>query len=310
MSEGGNDTIVVTGANGHIGRQLLTRLASESRSALAVVRSKRAATSLETLPSEARPETRIIDYADASSLEEAMRACRAVVHLVGVIKESRAAPFADAHERPCQALQAAAAAAGLERIIYLSIIGADRNSKNECLASRARAEDILLGGSVPTTVIRVAMVMGPGDFATRALRGQATSSIATLIGGGATLQQPIDASDMVQAILAALALPEPGNAVLELAGPECLSHRQLVQRAAELYQSQPTIVPVPLFLMQCFAAVISRVSASPPITPAMLGVLQHDDRVDTGPACKRLGIELTPLDETLRRYIGPEAEEQ
>ena len=33
----------------------------------------------------------------------------------------------------------------------------------------------------------------------------------------------------------------------------------------------------------------------------MLEVLEHDDRVDPGPACRALGLTLTPLDETLRR---------
>jgi hypothetical protein len=39
----------------------------------------------------------------------------------------------------------------------------------------------------------------------------------------------------------------------------------------------------------------------------MLGVLDHDDAVDPSDATRRLGIELTPLDETLRRCAGPEA---
>jgi hypothetical protein len=66
---------------------------------------------------------------------------------------------------------------------------------------------------------------------------------------------------------------------------------------------------VPLFLVRALAAVMERLSGNPPITPSMLGVLQHDDTVDSTPATEALGIELTPLDETLERYIGPEAEE-
>jgi hypothetical protein len=37
----------------------------------------------------------------------------------------------------------------------------------------------------------------------------------------------------------------------------------------------------------------------------MLGVLNHDDDVDPAEACRRLGLELTPLDEALRRCVGP-----
>ena len=42
-----------------------------------------------------------------------------------------------------------------------------------------------------------------------------------------------------------------------------------------------------------------------PVTRAMLGVLDHDDRIDPQPACAELGLTLTPLDETLRRTFVP-----
>lgn len=297
----------VTGANGHIGRRLLARLADKGERARAIVRSKHAAATIEALPEAQRPELRIVDYADASSLEVALQGCRAVVHLVGVIKESRAAPFDAAHERPCEALSIAAAKAGLEQVVHLGVIGADRSSHNACLASRGRAEAILLQGSPPATIVRVPMVLGAGDYATAALRGQASSGLVALIGGGATLQQPIDAGDVVTAILACLEHSELAGQILELGGPECLSQRQLVLRAAKLHGRTPIVVPIPLFLMRTFAAVMARVSANPPITPAMLGVLQHDDRVDSQAACRQLGIELTPLDETLRVCVGPES---
>jgi hypothetical protein len=39
----------------------------------------------------------------------------------------------------------------------------------------------------------------------------------------------------------------------------------------------------------------------------MLGVLQHNDRIDPRPACDELGLSLTPLDDTLARCVGPDA---
>ena len=40
----------------------------------------------------------------------------------------------------------------------------------------------------------------------------------------------------------------------------------------------------------------------------MLGVLDHDDDIDPKPCCDRLGLKLTPLDETLRLCVGPGSE--
>jgi hypothetical protein len=38
----------------------------------------------------------------------------------------------------------------------------------------------------------------------------------------------------------------------------------------------------------------------------MVGVLDHDDDVDSAGACERLGIRLTSLDQTLQRCVGPQ----
>ena len=57
---------------------------------------------------------------------------------------------------------------------------------------------------------------------------------------------------------------------------------------------------MPLGLARAFAFVAERLLADPPLTTAMLGVLEHDDDIDPEPARARLGIELTPLDDALR----------
>ncbi|MEE8580086.1 MAG: NAD(P)H-binding protein [Myxococcota bacterium] len=299
------DRILITGANGHLGRQLIAHLSSQQR-VRALVRSSRAAAVLAALPERILPETRIVDYRDTSALEAAARGCRTVVHLVGIIKESRGASYREAHEESCQVLAAAAAAAGVQRIVYLSIAGANPDSSNACLASKGRAEEILLGGSVPAVILRVPMVLGPDDFASRALRAQARAKVTALIRGGASLQQPIDAADVCAAILAAAQQPGLDDTRLDLGGPECLSHRSLVERAAALYGGHPFVIPVPLRAMRILTSIVEKISANPPITRAMLEVLEQDDQLDSEGAAKRLGIELTPLDHTLERYLGEE----
>ena len=76
------------------------------------------------------------------------------------------------------ALAQAAARAGLERIVYLSIVGAGPDSPNACLASKGRAEDILLAGPVPAIVLRLPMVLGEGDYASQALAQRARARVA------------------------------------------------------------------------------------------------------------------------------------
>ena len=296
--------ILVTGANGNLGRRLLGRLAG-THALRAVVRSERAAGQVRTAGVDPPPEIRVLDYADAPRLAEAARGCTHAVHLVGILKEGRTSRYADAHERSCEALARAAEAADLRRIVYPSILGARPDSPNACLASKGRAERILLGSRAPTLVLRVPMVLGEDDHASISLRARACARRAVLVRGGASLEQPIYAGDVILAIVRGLDAPGLDGVALDLAGPESLSHRALVARAAALLGAPaPRVIPLPRAIAFAGAWLAERLVADPPVTRAMLGVLDHDDRIDPAPACRRLGISLTPLDEALRRCIG------
>jgi NADH dehydrogenase len=298
--------VLVTGANGHLGRRLIRHL--EHAQVRALVRSERAAGALRALPEAARVEIAVAGYDDADGLLRAATGCDHAVHLVGILKEAPGTRYGDAHEGATSALLRAAEKAGVRRIAYLSILGASPASPNACLASKGRAEEILLRGPVPAVVLRAPMVLGPDDFASRALRAKANAPVVFLVRGGATLEQPIHADDVVAALVAALVHPELAGARLDLAGPESLPHRELVRRAAALFGKHPRVVPIPWPLARGAAWLLERALANPPLTVPMLEVLEHDDRVDAGAAAARLGIALTPLDTVLRRTVGPQAE--
>jgi NADH dehydrogenase len=308
-ADGVSKRLLITGANGQLGRRLIERAARAEPPipVRAVVRSQRSAAMLAELPVPMQPETVILDYRDTDRLTEAAQGCDWVVHLVGIIKESSNSRYRDAHEGSARAVAEAAAAAGLRRIVYLSILGADPDSPNPCLASKGRAERILLDSKTPALILRVPMVLGPGDAAARIVRREALARVLPLIAGGASLAQPICASDVVEAIVSGLNRSGLADVCLDLAGPESLRQRELIERAAQLYGRRPRIVPIPRGLLDWIAGLAERLLANPPFTRASIGVIHADDRVDPEPARERLGIELTPLDQLLRRCVGPRA---
>lgn len=297
-------TILVSGANGNLGRRLLQRLAG-TYALRAVVRSERAALAVRAAGALPAPELLVLDYADEEGLAAAARGCTHAVHFVGILKESRTSRYVDAHERACEALARAADAAGLRRIVYPSILGSRPDSPNACLASKGRAEQILLGARTPALVLRVPMVLGENDFAAAALRARARSPAALLVRGGASFEQPIYAGDLVEAIVRGLDAPGLDDVALDLAGPESLTQRALVARAAALLGARPPrVIRLPRAVAFAGAWLAERLLADPPVTRAMLDVLDHDDRIDPADACRRLGISLTPLDEALRRCLA------
>ena len=121
--------VLVTGANGHLGRRLLRRLAG-ARELVAVVRSERARAQIEALALAPAPGIAVLDYGDAAALEAAARGCSHAVHLVGILKEAASSSYAAAHEDSAAALARAADAAGLARVVLLGILGSRPDSSN------------------------------------------------------------------------------------------------------------------------------------------------------------------------------------
>ncbi|MFP6640302.1 MAG: NAD(P)H-binding protein [Myxococcota bacterium] len=306
--------ILITGANGNLGRQLIRRLCDGPVDSepprvkvRALVRSENAARVVDSLPVTQSPELIVGDYSDAAFMREAIEDCQFVVHLVGIIKEGATANYHSAHEQTCSVLADVSLDSTLQRIVYVSILGSRPDAANACLASKGRAEQILHQGSCPSTVLRVPMVLGPDDYASASLRRQGCSKFVALVGGGVTLQQPIDCDDVVKGILAAIHTQHGNDEDFDLAGPECLTHRDLVRRAGQLHGQNPLIVAIPTSLARLFVGIAERLGTNPAITRSMFEILQCDDCVDQKPCCRKLGISLTPLDNTLGRYVGPES---
>jgi NADH dehydrogenase len=305
MNVSNNRPVLITGANGHLGKKLAVALSATP--VRAVVRSDRARKDLEQwVESNALEQVRIVqcDYLDAGAMAAVADGCAYAVHLVGLIREAGANTFRRAHVQTTEVLLEALDKSGIEKACYLSLLGAAVDSGNPCLASRGLAEQRFLTASTPTLVLRIPMVLGEGDYASRALLGKARSPLGFSFRP-ASLEQPIYAADVISAIVADIercaAGDDPGGQVLELAGPECLSRRALIQRAGKVLGTQPRVISLPLGLGMALAWVLEKSSSSPPVSRAMLGVLDHDDAIDSREACRELDIELTPLDDMLAR---------
>jgi len=291
--------VAITGANGNFGMRLIRNLIDEGeKDIVALVRSELAAQRITDEGLDV--DIRVVNYDDANGIRSAVGQCDLVFHLVGIIKESEANPFHLAHEAASQAL--CEAELGVEQIINLGIIGTSLSSSNACLQSRANAEAILKAGSPCVTSLRVAMVLGEGDYASFALARNARKPIV-LAFRAASLEQPVDCQDVIAGLLAAVRLPQESR-VLELAGPESLTRAALIKRAGRILGNQPRVISIPLWIGSMLAAAMERLGSNPPVTRAMLGVLDHDDEIDTHDACEVLNISLTPLDETLARVLS------
>ena len=303
---------MITGANGNLGKRLIASLlhvqdaeGSTHTEVVAVVRSQRAADSIHQLEiaetAKARLHVEILDYEDVAALNAVAANCDRAVHLVGILKETRQASYNAAHEASTTALLKSLEGTPVKHLTYLSIVGSAPDAKNACLASKGAAEQLIVQGPLAGCVLRVPMVLGEGDYASFALAKRARASLSFTFRA-ASIEQPIYAGDVVAAIVAAGSQALDG--VIDLGGPETLSRRALTARAATVLGTSGRVISLPRALGMAMAGLMQTLMANPPMTQAMLGVLDHDDSVDPAEALAQLGLaELTPLDEMLGKVL-------
>src|SRR5580765_7929247 len=132
-------------------------------------------------------------------------------------------------------LRGAEAAAGVRHHVALSIVGTDRTPDNGYFRAKVAQEELIVASDIPYTIIRSTQFM---EF----LRGIADSSTdGNVIRLPPGLFQPIAADD-VAAIVADVALAQPRNGIVEIAGPERVPFNEIVARYLKAIGDPRTVV--------------------------------------------------------------------
>ena len=302
------DKILVTGANGNLGKKFI--LSKGEVEVCALVRSEKAKDDLMSfVKANGIQDVQIVkcDYLDEQVIKELARSCTYVLHLVGIIKENKDNRFDVVHKQTTKMLVKAIKGGGIKKCCYISILGAKEDSTNTCFSSRGFAEKLFLDSDIPSLVLQVPMVLGEGDYACEALKKNALSGI-NFSFRKLSLEQPIYAKDIIEVINIDInkTLKENHSSIgiKALAGPTSLTREKLILKAAKRLGVKVKVVSLPLFLGYMLARLSEMLFSHPPITRAMLGVLDHDDDIDPSPSCKELDINLTTLDEMLEATIS------
>jgi uncharacterized protein YbjT (DUF2867 family) len=217
-SRAGGPRILITGATGHVGGELLTQLVARGLTVRAMTRRPEAIAP--------HPLVQVVrgDFTDDASLDAALSGIEAVFAMTAEPMFSAPEPTHDL------ALARAFRRAGVERVVKLSALGGGGADPNRPIARWVSASEApITGGDIPWTLLR------PGRFMSNVLgwapmikRGEVSVPLAR------RRTAALDPADVAR--VAALALTEPGHAQrpYELSGPESLSPVEEVAIASRI----------------------------------------------------------------------------
>ena len=293
----GSRRIAVVGANSAVGTALLAQVAAGD--ALGAVAAVRRPEVVGALPQSPRISPRVVDYRRSDDLTDAFAGAGAVVHLAGILFESRTSDYRSGNVEVTRAVVEAARAAGAGHVVFVSSLGADPRSRNGYFRSKGEAERLVAESGLDATIIRTPLLLGPGTAGGRALVAAASGPAARVLGGGAHRLRPLDVDDLCRAVLGCCERPAAGVRTCDLVGPETLTHRELIERAAGCLGREARVRSTPVWLAR-LAARVAGLARKGGLTPAVIDVITSDETVDRNAAAE-LGVSLTPLSDTLAR---------
>lgn len=308
MSEVAPGLVTVFGGSGFVGSQLVRALARRGWRVRVACRRPDRAWKLQTSGSVGQIQAVRCDATNRDDVISALQGADAAINLIGILYEQGRRTFHALHVEASRNIAEAVAAAGIDRLVQVSAIGADPESESDYALSKAAAEMAVREVKPDAVVIRPSIVFGAGDgFLNRFARMAQFAPVLPLIGGGQTKFQPVYVADVAEGIARATVLPEAAGRTFELGGPAVMTFEDVLKLILrETYRSNG-LIPLPFFAARAIgsmAQLTAMVGIPPVLTRDQVVLLEKDNVVaDGAEGLAELGVQPTGLEAIAPSYL-------
>jgi uncharacterized protein YbjT (DUF2867 family) len=218
--------ILVTGGTGFIGQALIRQLIASGYQVRTLIRPSQ---KTPNLPRGVPMDVVVSSLLDEKGVRAAMRDVDLVFHLVGGESRGATANLTASDVQTTQVVTRAGVAAGIQRLVYVSHLGADKSSAYPVMKAKGIAEGIIKTSGIDYTIFRSAIIYGPGDHFTESLRKilLAYPLLYVLPDNGYSQLQPFWIDDLVTCLVWSVEGISTKNRVIEIGGSENFSFRQI-----------------------------------------------------------------------------------
>lgn len=303
-----HESVLVIGGSGFIGSHLVAQLVASGRRVLVPTRRLSRARHLLVLPTVELVEA---DVFDEAVLENLLGKVDAVINLLGVLHSrpgkagsSWGPQFERAHVELPRKLVRACQAAGVQRCLHMSALGAELNAPSMYLRSKAAGEKLMLeAAGLEVTAFRPSVVFGAEDAFLNLFAKLQRFMPVLALGGVNAKFQPVYVQDVARAFVLALEDHISIGKVYELVGPHIYSLRELV-RLAGVYSGHPRPLfglPAPLARLQ--ALMLEFMPGGPLMSRDNLDSMKTDN-IASGHSPWLAGWQAASLEAIAPDYLG------
>jgi NADH dehydrogenase len=251
-------------------------------------------------PFGGRVEVAPLDLDDPAALQRSLAGVAVLVNTYWI----RFARGPDTHARAVarsRRLFAAARAAGVRRVVHVSITNPSPDSRLPYFRGKAEVEAALAETGLARSILRPAVFFGARDVLINNIAWVARRLPVIGVPPGDYGLQPIHVEDFAR--LAVAHCEATGDAVVDAIGPEAPRYRELVARIAHAVGTRPRIVPVPRWAVHAGASALGLLTRDVVLTRDEVDGLAENLLVthSTPTGTTRLSEWLTAERETLGR---------
>ena len=213
-------TITITGANGFVAKNLRNFLSKNHIKVIAIAR--------KTFQ---KHHTETVVYSKTlleKGLQNKLRNCDALVHLIGIGKQSSKYNFEDNIDLTKNMIKTCKKS-GIKKIVYISGLGVTKNSRSDYFISKYKAEQEIINSGLDYTIFRPSYIVGKKDYLSKFILKQIKKGIVIIPGSGKYHLQPIFVEDVAKIILESISEKKFSNKILDLVGPEIIKFEDFVK---------------------------------------------------------------------------------
>jgi uncharacterized protein YbjT (DUF2867 family) len=241
--------ILVTGATGYIGGELIPELQARGYKVRVLVRSILGEYQ-ERWPNVEIAVGDVLNYPELKDALKGIQCAYYFIHSLHLGKKK----FLELDKIAAKNFRQACDENGLKRIIYLGSLGDENKVLSAHLHSRIEVAKELQKGRTPVTSLRAAIIVGSGSASYKILKHIILKFPLILFPKKAnSVCQPIAIKDVIKYLVGCLENPQTKGLTLDIGGPDILSYENILKTEAKVLKKKTLFVKSSIFSLKTHA---------------------------------------------------------
>ncbi len=269
--------ILVFGATGNIGRNLIRKLTKNNYKVVAVTRNiHQKGLKLKTQANPGYLELVELGSLDEKKIKDLFKSCSVCINLIGILYEKNKGQFIKIHSSLPNILSKIANEKKIDQFIHISALGVENALDSKYAKSKLSGEINVRKNFQNSVILKPSIVYGIDDnFTTNFMSLLSKLPIMPLYYNGETKFVPIHVSDLTEIIFQIISR-EIKNETIQCIGPEVLSFKEILKTMLKSIRKKRLLIPMPLPIAK-MTAVFLGILPKPLLTLDQLSLLKYDN---------------------------------